>query len=57
MTTSQLNFAKSHDWFISSYKVPVILGAPIQHVVIVKDDEHVELEIYDFEELQSWAGY
>ena len=56
MTTQQIAWAKTHDWFIESI-LSKFRGQGLR--VIVKDDMLAgnTLVFTDFEALKQWAGY
>ena len=57
MTTNQIKWASTHDWYIDK---SADNGAVLVKEVLVKDinDYKVDLKWFDnFEELRAWAGY
>ena len=51
MTTQQLTWAKSHDWYMSGNRYGIVVRDYI-------DDMHLNfIEFTSFNELYIWAGY
>lgn len=54
MTFSQVQWAKQHDWYISSY----LSEETNKYVVIVVDTSNADrLEFSSLTKLRNWAGY
>lgn len=56
LTKSQVKWASSHDWFVSSQQLVGLDHTSNSFKVIVLDDG-IELGFYNFDDLKSWAGY
>ena len=60
MTASQVRWASTHDWFLSSKNTDSVYTVTVRDFIFeisTQEYEQVSIKYTDINKLKSWAGY